>query len=130
MAAVHPVLGALAVVLFFRIAMLGFRARHDRPYAADARRQHRHLAQWTFWLVLGAMASGAASTSWLRHDLEPTESSHFSASLVMVALALGLAWSSRRIQASPAARRWHPVVGVVALAAGPFLGALGFNLLP
>ena len=124
----HPAVGLFAVGLLAYAASLGLRARERG--GADARRQHARIAPWLLALVLANLALGLASTAWLRHDLELASGVHFATTCgVGGALAVAAALS-RWIAASAAARRIHPLVGLLALLLAALAVFTGLTLLP
>jgi len=130
MAYVHPIFGAVTVLLFFWVTTLGFRGRHRKPYARQARYLHGRLAWLTWYLVLFSVFGGTLSTALLRSDLHVATSWHFRVGWVLAGIMCVLAWTSRRFQRQPATRSVHPWLGIAALIIAPLLGALGFEMLP
>jgi hypothetical protein len=88
------------------------------------------VAPWVYGLMLLAWAGGLASTWWLRPEIEPAASGHFTAGSVIVVLFSAAAGLSRRIDADPRARALHPVVGAAALLLCGVQVFLGLQLLP
>lgn len=129
MALLHPILGLLFVLSLCWIGLQGLRSRHAAPYARAARVTHQRFALWVFGLCLLAFLTGAASTMWLRHDLEPAESRHALAALLMVGL-MTAGWRLSKRMADPRARQWHAWLGTTALVVALGLALLGMTLLP
>lgn len=127
---VHPFLGSVAVALFYWLTMLGFRGRHRKAYAPEARRRHALLGRVTLVLVLVSALLGTLSTAFLRDDLRVTASWHFKFGLGVAGLVLLQRWSSRRFQGRPGMRTLHVWTGLLALTAASILLALGLQMLP
>lgn len=127
---VHPFLGSVAVALFYWLTMLGFRGRHRKPYAPEARRRHALLGRVALTLVLVAALAGTLSTAFLRDDLRVAASWHFRFGWG-VALLMGVQrWTSSRFPARPTLRPLHAGLGLLALASATVLAALGLQMLP
>ena len=124
----HPVAALLALGLLAWVASLGLRARERG--GAPLRARHARLAPWAYGLVLLNVAGGWLSTRWLRPDLADASSAHLGLGLVIAALLTVGAVLSRHLDASPFARRLHPIAGMVALLLSALQVFLGLGLLP
>jgi hypothetical protein len=125
---VHPAVGLIAVGLLAYAASLGLRARERG--GEEPRRRHAKLAPWVLGLVLANLALGLGSTALLRRDLELAHGAHFALTCGAGALLSVAALLSRRIPRSDAARRVHPLLGLLALLAAALAVFTGLALLP
>jgi hypothetical protein len=130
MAWLHPVLGAVAVALTCWVATQGLRARHRARYAPAARAHHRRWASTAFVLVLASAVLGTLSVRLLRSDLTPAASWHFRTGWGAAALMTLGALTSRSLPKGATARRVHPWLGLLALAAAVLGAVLGIDMLP
>jgi hypothetical protein len=127
---VHPILGAVSVLLACWLAIHGLRSRHPAPYAPESRRLHRTVAPWMLGLWVATWSAGLASTAFLREDLPAARSVHFAVACTGVAL-FGAGWLlSRRFATAPWGRRVHPWLGLAGVACALALAVLGMRLLP
>lgn len=126
----HPILGAASILLMLWIATLGFRGRHRKPYAADARRVHARLARLALAMVLLSAVAGTTSVALIRDDLDLAGSWHFRVGWGLALLMLVQAWLSSRFPARPGLRPVHAGLGVLTAAVGAALAALGMQMLP
>ena len=126
----HPVLGAFALAFTVRTALLGFRGRHRRPYAPEARRAHARGGPVALALVLAAALAGILSAAFLREDLKVATSWHFRVACILTLGMLTQRWMSGRFSRAPRLRPVHAWLGLGTLATGVVLAALGMNLLP
>lgn len=126
----HPVLGFLAVLAVFWAASVGLRARHKAAYAREARVQHRWAGPLAFALCAFAAIGGLGSVAFLRDDLSLAASWHFAAGGGAAAVMGFAAVSSRVLPGNRAARRMHPLFGMLAVALAVATVGLGMRLLP
>lgn len=127
---IHPAIGAVAVSLMAWMAIEGLRSRHKKPYASGARRLHRRLAPWAGGLLVLSAFGGTASVYFLRDDLTMGQSWHFKLGWTAALLTAGTWLLSRKHRERPASKRFHPVVGLTALAVATLVAFLGLTMLP
>ena len=126
----HPAFGLATVLLAAWAGSLGLRSRQPGVGAAARRARHARLAPWAYGAMLVAWASGLATVRWLRDDLEPATSGHFTAGSAMVALLTAAAILSRRVAIDARARRLHPWLGAAAVLHGGVQFFLGLQIMP
>jgi len=113
LAFLHPVLALAALGLLAWAASLGLRSRERG--GASLRPRHARLAPWALWGTIGNFALGVLSTWLWRGDLELAAGAHFWIGAAICLVLTAVALLSRRIATSPAARRAHPALGMLAL---------------
>lgn len=126
----HPLLGIFAVGLIGWVATQGFRARHRKAYAPEARRAHARWAPVAWALVTIGAVAGTALTAWARPDMDVAASWHFRAGWGLAAGMTAAAVLSKLLPRKPWARTLHPIVGLACLVGAPLIAAFGFKLLP
>lgn len=127
LAYLHPVSGALILLLLAYAGWLGVRMASNPRERSALLGRHRRLGPTSFGLIVFAWASGAVSTWLLRGDLDFAASSHFRVGTVTVLLLAGSAVTALRMRAGAAdARDIHPWLGATALllAAAQFVTGL------
>jgi hypothetical protein len=127
----HPVLGGCVLGLLGYVAMLGFRLRTARRGRARLAARHRRLAPIAYWAVLASWLVGAASTRWLRADLDVAASLHFRTGLALAVALTGSALTARAMQRGNAlAREVHPWLGAAAVLLAAAHVVAGLRIMP
>jgi hypothetical protein len=131
MAYLHPIAGAIVLVLLVYVASLGLRLR-TRPRARkDIAARHARLGRVVFTLVVVLWLSGVASTVWLRDDLSAATSFHFRIGTGIALLLAGSGYTSRLIeQGSVPARTIHPWLGAAAALLAAAQAVTGLRITP
>lgn len=111
---IHPVTGALTVLLLGYVGSLGLRARSDRRHARQLLARHARLAPIVYGITLANWAGGFASTWLLRRDLELGEGAHFRLGVALVIALSGGALTSRWMGRA-SIRALHPWFGAAAM---------------
>jgi hypothetical protein len=127
---VHPVAALAAFALAVYTGSLGLRSRRARRDAEDLRRRHARLGPWLWVMVVGNWAAGLATVWWLREEIEPAASGHFTLGAAIVALYSAAAALSRFVPTDARARAVHPVLGAAATLLSGVQVFLGLQLLP
>ena len=127
----HPATGAAALVLLAYAASLGLRLRTARRGRAALAARHARLAPLAYAAVLASWLAGAASTLWLRADLEFATTLHFRTGCAMALALSGSALTARAMRrGSAAARDLHPWLGAVAVLLAAAHVVTGLRLAP
>jgi hypothetical protein len=127
----HPLSGALIVLLLLYVGWLGLRLRNARRERAALAARHARLAPWVYALVLASWAGGVLSTWGLRHDLTLASSFHFRlGSLITILLSASALTAYRMRRDRPAWRDWHPWFGAGALLAAAAHVVAGLRMMP
>jgi hypothetical protein len=127
----HPVVGAAVLALLAYVASLGFRLRTARRGRAALAARHARLAPFAYAAVLASWVGGAASTLWLRDDLDFASTLHFRTGAVMAALLTGSALTARAMgRGSAAARDIHPWLGAAAVLLAAVHVVTGLRIMP
>jgi hypothetical protein len=111
---IHPVTGALTVLLLGYVGSLGLRARSDRRHARQLLARHAQVAPIVYGITLASWAGGFASTWLLRRDLELGEGAHFRIGVALVIALSGGALTSRWMDRA-SIRALHPWFGAAAM---------------
>jgi hypothetical protein len=127
----HPLTAGAAIVLLAYMGLLGLQQRTKPRQAAALAARHARLAPWAYGAVVAVWAAGAASTYWLRPDLEPGASLHWRIGALTVALLTGSTVTARAMRRTrPHWREWHPWFGAAALLLAAAQAVTGLQLLP
>lgn len=127
----HPIIGGAALLVLGYVASLGFRMRTARGGRAALAASHARLAPIAYAIVLASWLAGAASTLWLRPDLEFASSLHFRSGCAMAILLTGSALTARAMRhGSAGAREIHPWLGAAAVLLAAAHVATGLRLMP
>jgi uncharacterized protein DUF4079 len=114
LAHIHPIIGALLVILLLYVGSLGLRARADRRHARVLLARHRRLA-WTMYpLVLATWVAGLLSTWLLRPDLQLWSTMHLRFGILLIVALSGGVLTSRWMH-HPQIRVIHPWFGAAAM---------------
>jgi hypothetical protein len=127
---VHPVIGALAILLSVFVMSRGLASRRADPQAHAARRIHRRWAPWALAAMTLSAVTGTASTVLLRQDLTLGETWHLAIGWIAVAWMAAAGLLTRAFTRNPRLRAVHPWLGVVAVALALVQAILGIQLLP
>jgi uncharacterized membrane protein YozB (DUF420 family) len=127
---VHPVIGALAVLLAVFVMSRGLASRRADPRAHVARRIHRRWAPWALAAMALSAVTGTASTLLLREDLTLGETWHLAVGWTAVAWMAAAGLLTRAFTRNPRLRTVHPWLGVVSVALALVQAILGIQLLP
>ena len=127
----HPIIGAVGLLLLGYVASLGFRMRTARRGRAALAARHARLAPIAYGIVLASWLIGAASTLWLRADLEFASSLHFRSGCAMAILLTGSALTAGAMRrGSAGAREIHPWLGALAVLLAAAHVATGLRMMP
>lgn len=127
----HPASGAAVLALLAYVASLGLRLRTARRGRAALAARHARLAPLTYAAVLASWVAGAASTLWLRADLDFATTLHFRTGCAMALALSGSALTARAMRSgSAAAREIHPWLGGAAVLLAAAHLVTGLRLLP
>ena len=126
----HPVAGAAVLALLAYVASLGFRLRTARRGRAALAARHARLAPFAYAAVLASWVAGAASTLWLRDDLDFAASLHFRTGAGMAVLLTGSALTARAMRGGAAARDIHPWLGAAAVLLAAVHVVTGLRIMP
>jgi hypothetical protein len=127
----HPVTGALVLLLLGYVASLGLRLRTVRRGRAALAARHARLAPIAYAAVLASWAVGAGSTAWLRDDLNITATLHFRTGCAMAVLLTGSALTARGLRrGSRTAREIHPWLGAAAVLVAAAHVVTGLRIMP
>jgi hypothetical protein len=126
----HPLAALAALGLAVYTGSLGLRSRSPRRDREELRRRHARLGPWLWALVIVNWAAGLATVWWLRDELEPAASGHFTLGTAIVALYSAAAAVSRLVPTDARARAVHPVLGAAATLLAGVQVFLGLQLLP
>jgi hypothetical protein len=127
---VHPVAALATFALAVYAGSLGLRSRSPRRDAEELRRLHARLGPWLWALVVANWTAGLATVWWLRDELEPAASGHFTLGTVILALYSAAAALSRFVPTDARARAVHPVLGATATLLSGVQVFLGLQILP
>jgi hypothetical protein len=127
----HPIIAGVGLLLLGYVASLGFRMRTARRGRAALAASHARLAPLAYGMVLASWLIGAASTLWLRADLEIASSLHFRSGCAMALLLTGSALTARAMRrGSAGAREIHPWLGAAAVLLAAAHVATGLRMMP
>jgi hypothetical protein len=127
----HPVIGALVLLLLGYVASLGLRLRTARRGRAALAARHARLAPIAYAVVLASWAIGVASTAWLRDDLDLASTLHFRTGCALAVLLTGSALTSRGLRrGSRVAREIHPWLGAAAVLVAAAHVVTGLRIMP
>lgn len=124
----HPIVGALAVILMLWMAIVGLRLQQRRAGRTE-RRLHRWLGPTAGALTAVAGIAGTVSVLLVRDDMDLAATTHFYLgwSIVGLAALTGLtAWLRRK---GTVARAVHPWLGLLLAAACLVEAFLGLEFL-
>lgn len=124
----HPAAALLAIAWIVFVASLGLRSRERG--GAHLRPRHARLAPSALAAMVATFGFGLLSTWLWRPDLELGAGWHFRLGLASTALLAAAAWASRRIDSDERARRFHPLLGMLAVLAAALQVFFGLGLLP
>ena len=128
---IHPLSGAVIVLLLTYVGWIGLRLRTARRDRARLAAQHARLAPLVYGLVLVSWLGGLASTWWLRGDLTVTQSFHFRLGSLIALLLTASAITAYQMQrAHHEWRSWHPWFGAGALLAAAAHVVAGLRMMP
>lgn len=130
MAFVHPVIGALTVLLAVFVMSRGLASRRAAPRAHAARRIHRRWAPWALAAMVLSAVTGTASTIYLRQDLTLGETWHLAVGWTAVAWMSAAGLLTRAFTRNPGLRAVHPWLGIVSVGLALLQAILGIQLLP
>ena len=127
----HPVIGALVLLLLGYVASLGLRLRTARRGRAALAARHARLAPIAYAVVLASWAIGLGTTAWLRDDLDLASSLHFRTGCALAVLLTGSALTSRGLRrGSRVAREIHPWLGAAAVLVAAAHVVTGLRIMP
>jgi hypothetical protein len=127
----HPISGALVLLLLGYVASLGLRMRTARRDRAVLAARHARLAPIAYAAVLASWVIGVGSTVWLRDDLDITSTLHFRTGCAMAVLLTGSALTARALRhGSRAAREIHPWLGAAAVLVAAAHVVTGLRIMP
>ncbi len=130
MAFVHPVIGTLVILYSLWIMSRGLKARQGGRGAHQARRTHKRWAMYAMVGMVAALASGMASTVWLRPDLTLGETWHLALGWSVVGTMAIAAVLTRYFTRSERLRQLHPWIGIASVVGGIAQAIVGIELLP
>jgi len=127
----HPLAGAVVLVLLLYVGLLGLQVRTARRDRARLAARHERLGTLTYIGLLISWLGGAASTLFDRPDLSFAESLHFRSGTALALLLTG-SWLTARAmrRGRMAARDWHPWLGAAAVLLAAAHVAAGLRLTP
>jgi hypothetical protein len=111
---IHPIIGALTVIVLAYAGSLGLRARSDRRRAGQHLARHARLAPIAYAATVATWVGGWLSTWLLRRDLELGASTHLRIGAALVLALTGGVLTSRWMK-RPAVRSVHPWFGAAAM---------------
>lgn len=127
----HPVTGGVVLMLLAYVALLGFRLRARNRANPREVSGHARIAPWAYALVLLSWLSGAASTLFLRSDVDFAASLHFQLGSIIALLLTGSALTAFYMRRQlPQLREWHPWLGAAALLLAAAHAVAGLQLTP
>jgi hypothetical protein len=130
MAFVHPILGALTLLLAAWLMSRGLLVRQGGKPATSARRTHKRWAWWILGLMWASLATGIGTTVLLRPDLRLGETWHLALGITVVALFSLGGLLTRAFTRDPRLRAIHPWIGIAAVLIGAAHAIAGIELLP
>lgn len=126
----HPILGAVAAVMLFIVAVPPLRERTRRRASPEVRARHAARAPIAYALISATWATGLLSTWLWRSDLDPAASLHFRGGTILLLLLLGSRATARAMQQGrDSGRELHPWFGAAVLLLAAFQVASGLQLL-
>jgi len=126
----HPIVGAISLILLVYLAVLGFNARSRPRRRGELLARHARLAPYVYVLVLLSWCGGALSTTFLRGDLSFASTFHFRLGCASVALLTGSALSAQWMERYPWARELHPWFGGAAVLLAAAQAVTGLRITP
>jgi uncharacterized membrane protein len=129
LAHLHPIVGAVLVVLLLYVGALGLRARTDHRRARTLLARHARLAWIMYPLMLASWVAGVLSTWLLRPDLELWHTTHLRFGVLLVLALSGAALTSRWMR-HPQVRAIHPWFGAAAMLLAAAQAFFGLQITP
>ena len=126
----HPLIGAVTILLAVWVMARGLAARRGGRGATAARRFHKRWSPWAFGAMLLSGLTGTASTVWLRPDLTLGETNHLVVGWTAIGLMAAGGLLTRAFTRNPGLRSVHPWIGVAAVVLALAQGVIGIQLLP
>jgi len=127
----HPIAGAVTLLLLAYVSSLGLKVRTARRDRAPLGARHERWAKLAYWAVLISWLGGVASIALDRDDLRVAGSLHFRSGTLLVLLLSGSALTARAMRRGSAdARAWHPWLGAAAVLLAAAHAAAGLRLTP